>query len=395
VGSRSVPPMSASHLQPLLRVVVVLALAGAALGCTPVPSTPAGDPAGRPPAPVLATPAAGELRVHFLDVGQGDATVVVAPDATMLIDTGRHDSDDVVAALDSLAVAHLDVVAITHPHADHIGQLDEVLVNVTVDEVWMSGTPATTQTFDEAIAAVEASGVAYEEPRAGDTTTVGSLLVEIVHPRQLTGEAHPDSLAMRVTYGSVSFLFTGDAELASEAEMLTRSPEAVAATVYQLGHHGSATSTSPAFLAAVAPEVGVYSAGEDNPYGHPDPDVLARLAGAGVEVYGTNVHGTVTVATDGHTYAVTTARAAEAPPAPPAPTAAPAGADTASCQPGQVDVNSAGVGELERITRIGPSLAEQMVALRPFSGLEDLTRVDGIAEATVEAIRQEELACVS
>jgi competence protein ComEC len=388
--------MSASHLQPLVRVVVALGLA--ALGCTPVPSTPAGEPAGQSAAPVVATPAAGELRAHFLDVGQGDATVVVAPDATMLIDTGRHDSDDVVTALDSLAVTHLDVVAITHPHADHIGQLDEVLANVTVDEVWMSGTPATTQTFEEAIAAVEASGVAYEEPRAGDTTTVGSLLVEIVHPRQLTGEAHPDSLAMRVTYGSVSFLFTGDAELTSEAEMLARGPEAVAATVYQLGHHGSATSTSPEFLAAVAPEVGVYSAGEDNPYGHPDPDVLARLAGAGVEVYGTDVHGTVTVATDGDTYAVTTARAGGALPAPPtpepAPTAAPAG-DAASCQPGQVDVNSAGVDELERITRIGPSLAEQMVGLRPFSGLGDLTRVDGIAEATVEAIRQEGLACAS
>jgi competence protein ComEC len=391
--------MSASHLQPLVRVVVALVLAIAGLGCTPVPSTPAGNPAGRSPTPVLATPAAGELRVHFLDVGQGDATVVVAPDATMLIDTGRHDSDDVVAALDSLAVAHLDVVAITHPHADHIGQLDEVLANVTVDEVWMSGTPATTQTFEAAIAAVEASDVAYEEPRAGDTTTVGSLLVEIVHPRQLTGEAHPDSLAMRVTYGSVSFLFTGDAELASEDEMLARSPEALAATVYQLGHHGSATSTSPGFLAAVAPEVGVYSAGAGNSYGHPDPDVLARLAGAGVEVYGTDVHGTITVATNGHTYAVTTARAGEAPPAPPAPapapTAAPADAATASCQPGQVDVNSAGVDELERITRIGPSLAEQMVALRPFSDLGDLTRVDGIAEATVETIRQEGLACAS
>ncbi|MDP9071338.1 MAG: MBL fold metallo-hydrolase, partial [Actinomycetota bacterium] len=171
----------------LLTVVVVMA------GCAPLEESAGGSSAasmfgggsgGRgegTPAPPPAPPA-GELAVHFLDVGQGDATVVVAPDATMLIDTGRQDGGDVVAALQDLGVSRIDVVAITHPHADHIGQLDDVLGAVDVDEVWMSGTVSTSQTFEEAISAVEASDAAYEEPRAGAHTTVGSLAVDVVHP---------------------------------------------------------------------------------------------------------------------------------------------------------------------------------------------------------------------
>ena len=359
-----------------------------------------GGPAGPSEGPTAAP--AGELAIHFLDVGQGDATVVVAPDATMLIDTGRQDGGDVVAALQNLGVSHIDVVAITHPHADHIGQLDDVLGAVDVDEVWMSGTVSTSQTFEEAISAVEASDAAYEEPRAGAHTTVGSLVVDVVHPTELTGEAHPDTLAMRISYGSVSFLFTGDAETETETEMVARDGNALAATVYQVGHHGSSTSTSPALLAAVDPEVAIYSAGAGNSYGHPHAEVLDRLAGAGVAVYGTDTHGGVTVTSDGVSYDVVPTRLGTPAPTSPskaAPAPAPAeGLDPVaptSCQSGQVDVNTAGAEDLERIIEIGPQMASQIVALRPFDGLADLVRVDGIGEGTMRAITEEGLACVS
>ncbi|HEV2070355.1 MAG TPA: MBL fold metallo-hydrolase, partial [Acidimicrobiales bacterium] len=342
---------------------------------------------------------AGELTVHYLDVGQGDATVVIAPDATVLIDAGRQDGGDVVAYLRDLGVSRIDVVAITHPHADHIGQLDDVLAAVDVGEVWMSGTVSTSQTFEEAISAVEASDAAYEEPRAGAHTTVGSLAVDILHPAELTGEAHPDSLAMRVTYGSVSFLWTGDAETETETEMVARDADALAATVYQVGHHGSSTSTSPALLAAVGPEVAIYSAGAGNSYGHPHAEVLERLRGAGVAVYGTDTHGTVTVTTDGVSYSVAPARAGATPnpstlAAPPEVTAGDPGAG-APCQPGQIDVNSASADDLERIAEVGPQRASQIVALRPFDGLADIVRVDGIGEATMRQITEEGLACAS
>lgn len=387
-------------------VVVLLVAAGCApleesAGGSSAASMFGGGPAGPSEGPTAPAVPAGELAVHFLDVGQGDATVVVAPDATMLIDTGRQDGGDVVAALQNLGVSRIDVVAITHPHADHIGQLDDVLGAVDVDEVWMSGTVSTSQTFEEAISAVEASDATYEEPRAGAHTTVGSLAVDVLHPAELTGEAHPDTLAMRVSYGSVSFLFTGDAETETETEMVARDGDAFAATVYQVGHHGSSTSTSPALLAAVDPEVAIYSAGAGNSYGHPHAEVLDRLAGAGVAVYGTGTHGSVTVTSDGASYDVVPRMAMPAPTSP--PTAAPAPEPTespdpvapASCQPGQVDVNTAGAEDLERIIEIGPHLAGQIVALRPFDGLADLVRVGGIGEGTMSAITEEGLACAS
>jgi competence protein ComEC len=338
----------------------------------------------------------GELTVHFLDVGQGDATLFIAPDATLLIDTGRHDRTDVVPYLRSLGVTSLDVVAITHGHADHIGQLDRVLDGFTVGEVWMSGTPHTTQTFDRAITALERSTAGYEEPRAGDTTTVGSLVVEILNPVGLSGDLDADTLAMRVTYGSVSFLFTGDMEAADESAMVARAGGSLPATVYQVGHHGSSTSTSATLLGAVQPRVAIYSASATNQYGHPHAEVIDRLNSAGVEVYGTAVHGTVTVTTDGSSYRVTAGQAASpiAPvaPAPAPPSAAPPAAS--GCQPGQVDINSAGFDALQRIIHIGPERAQQIPNLRPFRSVDAMDRISGIGPARLADIKAQGVACV-
>jgi DNA uptake protein ComE-like DNA-binding protein len=255
--------------------------------------------------------------------------------------------------------------------------------------------------------ALEASDVTYEEPRAGAQTSVGSLVVDVLHPSSLVGDIHGDMLSMRVGFGGLSVLFTGDAELAVEAEMIQRDRGSLAATVYQVGHHGSSTSTSPALLEAVSPEVAVYSAGEGNSYGHPHAEVLDRLTGAGVEVYGTDVNGTVTVVSDGAGYTVTTATAGDpvegsqvAAPveqAPPDTSPLPVEQSPApsGCQPGQVDVNTAGAKELDRIVHVGPAFAAEIVALRPFARLDDIVRVDGIGEAKMHDISEEALACAS
>jgi competence protein ComEC len=285
------------------RVVVALAALSLLLACTP-----AGE-VGGPPA--RAPTAVEGLTVHFLDVGQGDATLLVAPDATVLVDTGRHNARDVVAHLERLGVTAIDVLVVTHPHADHLGQFDRVLGAVDVAEAWWSGNTHTTATFDRALAALESSDAAYAEPLAGDVTTVGSLGIEIVHPEKPSGHLDDDSLSLRVTYGAVRLLFTGDAGTTAEAAMVARDPALLAAEVLQVGHHGSAGSTSAPFLAAVAPAVAVYSAGRDNPYGHPHDVVLERLRAADVRVYGTDVHGTVTLVTDGRQWTVTTARPGE------------------------------------------------------------------------------------
>ena len=373
---------------------------------TPEPrATPRATP--RPTAPPTSSPeptvtVVGEVAVHFLDVGQGNAALIIAPDATMLIDTGRHDRSDVVPMLHSLGVASIDVVAITHGHADHIGQLDRVLGSFDVGEVWMSGTPHTTQTFDRAITAIENSTAAYGEPRAGDTTTVGSLTIEILNPVALTGDIDADMLAMRVSYGSVSFLFIGDLQGPGEAGMVARYGDGLTSTVYQVAHHGSNTSTSAGLLAAVQPRVAVYSASATNQYGHPHAEVINRLNAAGIDVYGTAVHGTVTVTTDGTTYEVSTGQAASpiapvapAPVATPAPTPVPAAPPPASgCQPWQVDINSAGFESLQLIIHIGPVRAQEMLAIRPFSSVDAMDRIDGIGPARLADIKAEGIACV-
>lgn len=299
---------------PLLALIVILGFAfGCASGYTPAPgpdtspattespTVPATSPAPESPSP--STPTQGELKVHFIDVGQGDATLLQGPDFTILIDAGRHDRSDVVPYLKSAGVKTIDLLIGTHPHADHIGQFPQVIEAFPVGEVWLSGDTTTTRTFERAIDAIEASDAGYHEPRAGETFSFGSARIEVLNPARLTGNLHEGSISVRIVYGSFTALFTGDAEAETEMAILARKHD-VNALILQLGHHGSSTSSSAEFLKAVNPEVAVYSAAKGNSYGHPHEVVLERLRQMGVQIYGTDVNGTIMVITDGQTYEV-------------------------------------------------------------------------------------------
>jgi competence protein ComEC len=140
--------------------------------------------------------------------------------------------------------------------------------------------------------------------------------------------------------------------------------------------------------------VAVYSAGAGNQYGHPHPEVIERLRAAGVEIYGTDVHGSVTVTTDGTTWRVQTARAAAPATAPDPPPPPPPAPSSGGCAPGQVDINIASPSELERIIHIGPARAADIVRLRPFGSVDDLVRVSGIAAVRLQDIKAQGIACV-
>lgn len=241
------------------------------------------------------------LTVHYIDAGQGDATLLKGPDFTILIDAGRHDDDKVIRYLESRDIERIDLLIGTHPHADHIGQFPQILQTYDVEEVWMSGELHTTLTFERALDAILESEALYTEPRAGESYTIGSAIVDVLHPGHLNGDLNHGSIVVRITFSDVSFLFMGDAGLPAEEEIL-RSGQPVRAEILKIGHHGSITSSSKEFIKEVDPDIAIYSAGHDNSYGHPHREVIQRLDSLKVDVYGTDNHGTILIGSDGHTY---------------------------------------------------------------------------------------------
>ncbi len=308
----------------------------------------------------------GDLEVHYLDVGQGDATLLLHDEVAVLVDAGRWQSSGLVPMLRARGVEALDLVVITHPHADHIGQFDQVMDAFPVDEVWWSGSVTTSQTFERAVAALERSDAAYEEPRVGDQATLGPLDIEVVNPPAGVGlsDLHDAGVSLRVTYGEVRLLFTGDNEAATERRMTSDSAAMIDADILQLGHHGSSTSTTASFLSAVDPMLAIYSAGANNSYGHPAPEVVDRVLASDIELYGTDVHGTILVTTDGAGWSVATEASGQveaAPSNPPSNSSPETSTAGGACTGDQVDINAADRDQLQRIDQIGPARLEDII----------------------------------
>lgn len=375
--------------------VSVVPVAPGATATTTITSTAAEEDEHSGTTTTSGTRATGDLTVWFFDVGQGDSTLLQSPDFTILIDAGRHDRSDVVPHLLAAGVTQIDLLVGTHPHADHIGQFPQVLREFPVAEVWMSGDNHNTLTYERALDAILASDAGYLEPRAGETHRIGSAQIEVINPDRITGDLHDGSVSLRVVFGQVAFMFTGDAEAATEAAMVRRGHD-LQAQVLQVGHHGSRTSSSIVFLDAVNPVVAVYSAGANNQYGHPHSEAVDRLVSAGAMVYGTDVNGVVRVVTNGISFGVDVERegaiAATTTTIAAAATTAPAA--SIGCSPGQVDINTAGVEDLQLIIHIGPARAEEMLTLRPFRSVDEMNRINGIGPARLADIKAQGVACV-
>jgi beta-lactamase superfamily II metal-dependent hydrolase len=253
----------------------------------------------------------GTLRVHFLDVGQGDSILVQFPNGkNMLVDAGKIDSaDTIISYLRKNGVNKLDYLVGTHPHEDHIGSLDAVVENFEIGEVFMPKVTTNTQTFRDALAAIKDSGLQIKTAKAGvEILEDGNLSVKILAPRGTSYESLNNySAVIKVKYGDVAFLLTGDAEELSEQEILSGKAD-VKAQVLKVGHHGSHSSTSPEFLAAVNPGFAVISVGAGNDYHHPHPVTLSRLKKAGATILRTDEKGTIVFSTDGRKISFETTR---------------------------------------------------------------------------------------
>ncbi len=244
----------------------------------------------------------GDLEVHYIDVGQGDATLIKHGEHAMLIDAGENDQGEHVRDyLESKGVEELDYVVGTHPDSDHVGGLDVIITEMACEEVMLPEVKAETKTYEDVEEAVQEADTPVICPKVGDTYALGDATFTMIAPNADYGDDKNDwSVGLLLEYGDNRFLFTGDAEERAEEDILDNGLN-ISADVYKASHHGSKTASGEEFLDAVQPSVAVISCGEDNAYGHPSAQTLNSFRQRGIEVYRTDEQGSIVAVSDGKT----------------------------------------------------------------------------------------------
>ncbi len=239
------------------------------------------------------------LAVHFIDVGQADCALVSCGGQNLLIDGGNAgDSSLIYSYLEKYNVTVLDYVIATHPHEDHIGGIPGALSYAQAKTVYCSTDESDNTYFRKLKSKLDEQGLEITVPKAGDSFDLGGASVKFLGPVEYTDDENNNSLVCKVQLGSVSFLFTGDAESPAEKKMLEYG-EDLSATVLKVGHHGSEASSCYRFLREVDPDYAVISCEKNNQYGHPSDALLSRLRDSETAICRTDLNGTIIFVTDG------------------------------------------------------------------------------------------------
>ncbi len=244
-----------------------------------------------------------ELEVHFIDVGQGDATLIKCGGHAMLIDAGENDKGILVQNyMRKQGVNTLDYLIVTHPHSDHCGGADVVITKYDIDTVIMPNYSRDTASYRDVIQALDYKHKQITEPRVGDFYQLGDARFTIIAPNKedYGDEANNYSVGILLEHGDKKFVFTGDAEEEAEKDIIDNGID-ISADVLKAGHHGSRTASMGDFVAAVHPEYAVISCGEDNEYGHPHAATLNTFRGMGIQVFRTDEQGSLIALSDGST----------------------------------------------------------------------------------------------
>jgi competence protein ComEC len=249
-------------------------------------------------------PVSGKLVIHFLDIGQGDSELIQLPGGeTILIDTGDRGAPT-VDLLKKYGVKEINLAITTHPHADHIGEMRDVMREFKVDEVWDSGFSHPTKTYADMLQEIKDKGIKFSTPKQGSSRQFGQVLVEVLHPAAELPDENPNnaSVVVRLTFGSKRFLFTGDTEVESWQQMIETEKDKLRADLLKSAHHGSSNGTTQDILDAVRPSIYTISCAVGNDYHHPHPKVVSMLEKnqSGIKVYRTDLQGTITAVSDGN-----------------------------------------------------------------------------------------------
>lgn len=240
------------------------------------------------------------MRVHFIDVGQGDATLITCGDEAMLIDAGDNSKGTTVQLyLKKQGIDKLKYLILTHPDADHIGGADVIVSKFNVDTLFMSEFTKDNKTYNELISAIDYKGLSWSIPNVGNTYSLGSAEFTIIAPNTTYSDPNNSSIALILRNGENSFLFTGDAEEDAEYDILANGLD-IDCDVYKAGHHGSKTASTKELIEQSSPEYVVVSCGEDNSYGHPHAEPMNLFRSKGMQLFRTDEQGSIIATTDGN-----------------------------------------------------------------------------------------------
>ncbi len=248
------------------------------------------------------------VSIYFLDVRQGDSSIIITPDGkVVMIDSGPNESL-ILRYLQNLGISQIDLLIATHAHADHITGMDKIIAKYTPKAFIDPGISHTTATYQRMITAIYKYNINYYEG-ISRKIKLGSLTLTILPPTNpliRDSELNNNSVVVRLDFKDFSCLFTGDIEKEREGQLLTDSRSNLNVDILKVAHHGSSSSSSPQFIKLVGPEIAVICCGQSNKYGHPHQETISLLQGLGIEIYQTDLSGTILVKTDGMDYQIFT-----------------------------------------------------------------------------------------
>lgn len=251
-----------------------------------------------------------QMIIHYIDVGQGDCILIQANNRNLLIDSGPSSNrKDLLEYLEKLNIKKLDYIIATHPHEDHIGNMDTIIKRYNIGSFYSPKVITSSNTFESMISALVDKNLKINVLKKGvKGIDLGkNVEIQVFSPLEniSSDNLNDYSPIIKITFVNNSFLFTGDAEVSTESIVLSENNN-LNCDILKVGHHGSSTSTSSNFLTSVNPSVAIIPVGKNNSYGHPTPEVLSLLDSYNIRTFRTDINGTIIAISDGNTINIST-----------------------------------------------------------------------------------------